>query len=241
MVSPRAREDRMRPRLSSSCYGRRRNFTVRPRDRAVTSRVGRLDADPSNGYEAAAREFIATRRDSQVGVQAVLAWAQCLPPGARILDLGCGFGMPISAALMNAGKVIYGVEASATLCAAFRASFPDARLACESVEESSFFGRTFEGVLAWGLMFLLSRDAQLGLITRMAAVLEPGGRLLFTAPAQPCSWVDVLTGRKSQSLGEVIYKATLEAAGLVLAPGYSDEGENYYYHAIKPARTVAGV
>lgn len=207
----------------------------------MTSRVSQPDADPSNGYEAAAQEFMATRRDSRVGVEAVLAWAQCLPPGGTILDLGCGSGMPISAALMSAGKIIYGVEASATLCAAFRVNCPGAHVACESVEQSSFFGRTFEGVLAWGLMFLLSGDSQLELIGRIAAVLEPGGRLLFTAPAQACSWVDVLTGLKSQSLGETTYKATIEAAGLVVAPGYTDEGENHYYHAIKPPRAVAAV
>jgi len=198
-----------------------------------------LDADPSNGYEGAAQEFISARLDSRVGVDAVLAWARCLPSGAAILDLGCGLGIPLSTALMNAGKVVYGVEASPTLCAAFRAAFPRANVVCESVEESTFFGRTFEGVLAWGLMFLLSRSSQLDLIRRTAAVLEPGGRLLFTAPAQACSWVDVLTGRQSQSLGEVTYKAAMQTAGLVLAPGYTDEGENHYYHAIKPPRTGA--
>lgn len=198
-------------------------------------------ADPANGYETAAGKFIAARRDSRVGVKAVLAWARGLRPGATILDLGCGFGTPLAAALMSAGKVIYGVEASPTLCAAFRASFPDVRVACESVEESAFFGRTFAGVLAWGLMFLLPRDAQLELIRRVAAVLEAGGSFLFTAPVEACSWVDVLTGRTSHSLGEPTYKVTLEGAGLLASAGFTDEGGNYYYHAIKPPRTVAAL
>lgn len=166
-------------------------------------------------------------------METVLTWAQYLPRGATILDLGCGFGMPISAALMNAGNVIYGVEASPTLCAAFRENLPDARLACESVEESSFFGRTFDGVLAWGLMFLLSRDSQVGLIGRIAALLEPDGRFLFTAPTEECTWVDVLTGRTSRSLGKMTYKATIEAAGLILASGCTDEGDNHYYDVVK--------
>jgi hypothetical protein len=53
----------------------------------VTSRIHRLDVDPSNGYEAVAQEFMAIRRDSPVGVEAVLEWARSLPPGATILDL----------------------------------------------------------------------------------------------------------------------------------------------------------
>lgn len=198
-------------------------------------------ADSSNGYEAAAHEFIARRRESQVGAETVLGWAQRLPRGATILDLGCGFGVPISAALMNAGNVIYGVDASPTLCAAFRENFPQACIACESVEESSFFGRTFDGVLAWGLMFLLSRDSQRDLIGRIAPVLKPGARLLFTAPSEECTWIDVLTGRTSQSLGSIGYQATVEAAGLVLAPGCTDEGGNHYYDVVKPSPTSPAV
>src|SRR5215469_921665 len=193
------------------------------------------DADPSNGYEAVAQKFIAIRHDSRVGVEVVLAWAHGLPRDAAILDLGCGSGTPISAALIDAGKVVYGVEASPTLCAAFSEKFPRVRVACESVEKSSFFERTFDGALAWGLMFLLSEDSQLDLIARVATVLEPGGSFLFTAPAQACSWVDVLTGQISLSLGETSYKTAMAAAGLVLGPAYTDDGENHYYHATKPS------
>jgi hypothetical protein len=35
--------------------------------------------------------------------------------------------------------------------------------------------------------------------------------------------------------GEMTYKATIEGAGLLPAPGFTDEGENYYYHAIEAA------
>ena len=153
-----------------------------------------------------------------------------------ILDLGCGSGIPICAALMNAGHTVYGIDASPTLCAAFREHCPGAPIVCESVEDSSFFGRTFQGVLAWGLMFLLTEDAQLSLIRRVSHVLEPGGRFLFIAPTQACTWADVLTGRTSQSLGDAAYQEAVEAAGLVLAPGYTDEGENRYYDIIKPTR-----
>jgi 2-polyprenyl-3-methyl-5-hydroxy-6-metoxy-1,4-benzoquinol methylase len=196
------------------------------------------ETDPSNGYEAAAQAFMARRRDSRAGVDAVRAWARSLPPGAAVLDLGCGCGVPISAALMSCGQTVYGVDASPTLCAAFRAAFPHVRIACEAVEASSFFGRTFDGVLAWGLLFLLSESAQLELITRMAAVLQPGGRLLFTAPARACTWPDVLTGRSCRSLGEMAYRSILQATGLVIVPGYTDQDENHYFAAARPPRTV---
>jgi hypothetical protein len=90
-------------------------------------------------------------------------------------------------------------------------------------------------------MFLLPRQSQLDLIGRIAAVLEPDGRFLFTAPTDECAWVDVMTGRTSQSLGKMTYKATIESAGLVLAPGCTDEGENHYYDVVKPSTTSRAV
>ena len=80
--------------------------------------------DPSNGYEAVAREFIAHRTQSTVGVTTVRKWAEALPLGATVLELGPGHGVPISQTLIDAGFRIYAVEASPSLAAAFRVRFP---------------------------------------------------------------------------------------------------------------------
>jgi SAM-dependent methyltransferase len=191
------------------------------------------EVDPSNGWEAVAQEVIVLRQLSMVGVATVQAWARTLPEGASILDLGCGSGQPISDALISDGFAVYGVDASPSLAAAFRHRFPHAHIACEAVEESSFFGRTFDGAVAWGLMFLLPIETQRAFIHRVARALNAGGRFLFTAPAQVCSWADLSTGRLSQSLGAAAYEAELAAAGLRLLGKDVDEGENHYYKAEK--------
>lgn len=72
----------------------------------------RHEHDPSNGYEAAADAFMAGRGTSSVGVGTVRSWAQSLPRGSAVLDLGCGDGMPISQALLDAGLAVWGVDAS---------------------------------------------------------------------------------------------------------------------------------
>ena len=98
-------------------------------------------------YDAVADAFM-VRRSASIGVQTVREWAQGLPAGAAILDLGCGHGMPISQALIEDGFTVYGVDASPKLVAAFREKFPDVNVECGSVEESEFFGRQFDGVVA---------------------------------------------------------------------------------------------
>ena len=160
-------------------------------------------------------------------------WSQMLPDGATVLDLGCGTGVPISQALIESGFNVYGVDASARMIAAFRARFPTVPVECAAVEDSTFFGRTFDGVVAWGLFFLLDAEVQRRLIAKVATVLPSGGRLLFTAPSQSCSWADAMTGRTSISLGHEAYRNALEAEGMSLVGTHRDEGENHYYLAQK--------
>ncbi|MGH8564573.1 MAG: class I SAM-dependent methyltransferase [Gammaproteobacteria bacterium] len=183
------------------------------------------DDDRSNGWEGAAETLIVGR--SRIGVATVRAWAQALPAGASILDLGCGTGVPVSEALINDGFTIYGVDASPSLVAAFRRRFPKAPVACESVEESAFFDRRFDGVVTIGLLFLLSASVQRRMLRRVVSALNPAGRFLFTAPEQECMWTDVLTGRTSRSLGAKAYREVLAGVGVAVVGSYVDEGKNY--------------
>jgi 2-polyprenyl-3-methyl-5-hydroxy-6-metoxy-1,4-benzoquinol methylase len=192
-----------------------------------------LSADRSNGYEAMGGEFMSRRTSSSVGVATVREWAKTLAPGAPVLDLGCGHGVPISQALIDEGMAVYGIDASPSMIAAFRARFPNANTECSAVEDSQFFDRSFDGVVAWGLMFLLAPDAQADLIHKVSAALNPGGGFLFTSPYQVCDWSDTLTGRKSVSLGSNAYRQVLEAADLTLSGEAEDEGENHYYFAFR--------
>ena len=103
---------------------------------------------------------------------------------------------------------------------------------------SKFFDRTFDGVSAWGLMFLLSPEDQRRLIQRIADILVPGGRLLFTSPAEIGFGNDVMTGLESRSLGAEEYRRRLSAVGLSVASEYEDEGQNHYFDGFKELKTI---
>ncbi len=181
-------------------------------------------------------ELLARRgsgRSTGVGVNAVRKWARTLPPGATAIDLGCGPGFPITEVLVAEGLDVFGIDAAPSFVQAFRRNLPNTTVACEPVQESRFFDRTFDAVLAWGLMFLLSPEDQQRLIQRIAEILVPGGRLLFTSPAEPVVWNDAMTGLESRSLGAEEYRRQLSAVGLSVSSEYEDEGQNHYFDAFK--------
>ena len=194
-----------------------------------------MPEDLSNGYEAIADQFMRHRIQSTIGLATIRAWAQSLPQGGAVLDVGAGPGQPLTAALIQAGFDVSAIDASPAMVSAFRQRFPGVPVKCESAEQSHFFNRTFDGILAIGLVFLLNEDSQRTLIQRMATALKPDGQLLFSAPHQLCVWNDVLTGQPSYSLGADEYRHIIANSGLILAGEYVDSGQNHYYTACKAA------
>src|SRR4029078_8757623 len=141
-----------------------------------------------------------------IGAATVRAWAHAFPPGATVLDLGSGPGEPGTRILQEAGLATYAVDASPAMVAVFRERFPGVPIEQNTVEASAFFDRTFDGVLAWGLLFLLEPEAQALVVEKVATALNPGGRFLFTAPKEHVEWLDAMTGRPSRSLGAQTYE-----------------------------------
>lgn len=191
--------------------------------------------DKSNGYEEHAATFIRCRSKgvNGVGAASVRKWAKSLPPEATVLDIGCGTGDPISKVLTDEGLTVYGMDASPSMVLAFKQNFPNNPVACEAIEDSSFFSRQFDAIIAWGLMFLLPEEVQEIAIQKMANALHSGGKLLFTAPSQKMTWKDAITELESVSLGAERYRKLALESGLTLIDEFEDEGENHYYHAVK--------
>jgi 2-polyprenyl-3-methyl-5-hydroxy-6-metoxy-1,4-benzoquinol methylase len=91
--------------------------------------------DDFNGYENVAHEFIRIRGNSTnlIGVATVESWATVLIKNSKVLDIGCGNGIPISKTLINHEFQVYGIDASKTLSAQFKNNFPNYNICCGRV------------------------------------------------------------------------------------------------------------
>ena len=189
--------------------------------------------DPPSDYECVAGEFMRRRGPGGIGAATVREWTRRMRRGSAVLDLGCGHGVPISQVLVDEGFDVYGIDSSPSMIGAFQKRFPSAHAECAPVETSDLFGRSFDGIVSWGLLFLLLVETQERLIGKVATALAPGGQFVFTSTLHACTWTDILTGTPSISLGGDRYRAILAREGLEIVGEASDEGDNHYYFALK--------
>ena len=190
--------------------------------------------DAASAYERYAHEFLYARDRSSIGAKVVRRWAHTLPGRADVIEIACGGGYPITKELVDAGLQLWAIDSSPALISKFQSRFPEIPVRCEKVQTSKFFARRFDGAIAIGLLFLLPETEQAAVIARIANVLLPGGRFLFTAPTEVGTWKDMNTGIECVSLGRKRYENMLKELSLRSLATYEDAGKNNYYEAEKP-------
>jgi cyclopropane fatty-acyl-phospholipid synthase-like methyltransferase len=141
-----------------------------------------------------------------------------LADGARVLDLGCGAGVPSTAALAERHDVL-GVDVSATQLELARRNVPAARFERGDMTGLSFPDGSFDAVTAFYSVLHVPREEQGALFARIAAWLRPGGWFLA---ALGCS---EMNGVEGDWLGTPMFfsshapaenRRLLEAAGFTL-------------------------
>jgi len=73
-----------------------------------------------DAYERHARKFLQRRDVSRVGIQVADRWARSLKPGAEVIEIACGGGIPVTRTLVDAELKIWAVDSSPSLIAVFR-------------------------------------------------------------------------------------------------------------------------
>jgi len=113
-------------------------------------------------------------RGRTVGVAEALAVAATFPAHSRILDIGCGNGVPITEALVNAGHRVVGLDSSAGMLDRFRANLPGTPVVRGDARQCPFGDRTFDAAFSWGMLFHLRRVDQAAAFASVSRVLEAG-------------------------------------------------------------------
>nr|WP_314121918.1 class I SAM-dependent methyltransferase [uncultured Brevundimonas sp.] len=148
-----------------------------------------------------------------------------LAAGGRILDVGCGSGWPMGAALIARGFEVRGMDASPGLIAHATASLPTGRWTVGDIRRSLPSG-SFDGVLAWHSLFHLSPEDQQRLLPEMTSRVADGGRLMFTSGHAHGETIGAWRGEPlyHASLDPEAYRALLTDAGLTVEGDGAETG-----------------
>ena len=112
-----------------------------------------------------------------------------LAGGARVLDLGCGNGVPVARELVKRFAVT-GVDLSPVQIERASALVPEARFVCADMTAIEFESGSFDAVVAFYSIFNLPLADQPALIARVAGWLKSGGRFLAMVGRHPWTGVE---------------------------------------------------
>ncbi|MFI7009024.1 class I SAM-dependent DNA methyltransferase [Streptomyces sp. NPDC050145] len=161
-----------------------------------------------------------------------------LTPGARVLDVGCGTGVPTARQLVDAGHTVVGVDLSAGMLELARKHVPEAEfrqadLTTLAADGPGGLGQ-FDAVTCFFTLLMLPRAEIPGALRLLRSLLRPGGRLALSMVEADLDDTEIpflgSTIRVSGYLREELQRTVLDA-------GFEITGEETYAYA--PASTDA--
>ena len=136
-----------------------------------------------DGYNTIANRYLAERtRDSQ-DVRLLDELMERLPGNAKVLDAGCGAGIPISEILSEHFQVT-GVDFSEAQVELAKKNVPTAEFLCEDMTKMDFPDETFDGITSYYAIIHIPREEHQALLANFHRMLKPGGLALLCLGAE---------------------------------------------------------
>jgi SAM-dependent methyltransferase len=177
----------------------------------VADIIPRMTSDPKHlveaGYDIIAGEYLewSGRIEGDPRLRFLDTLMRRIPAGGYVLELGCGAGVPCTAALAEQHDVL-GVDVSAAQLTLARRNVPQARFLKEDMTCLRLPSGSFDAVTAFYSVVHVPREEQAALFTRIAGWLRPGGLLLA---ALGCKGTN---GVEDDWLGAPMYFSSHDAA-----------------------------
>jgi ubiquinone/menaquinone biosynthesis C-methylase UbiE len=196
------------------------------------------------GYDRVADDFLAIRVKGGADSKQLAALRQSLKPASRVLDAGCGSGVPVAEALQIAGHRVIGVDLSAGQLRLARRFVVELEPIQADLAGLPFRDRSFDALVSFYAVIHVPREEHLAVLNEFGRVLRHGGQLLVCM-----GWTDLPADHDPQSwLGAPMFWSHYDAvtnlelfnaAGIEITrsdevPDPNGHGSHQFVHAVKP-------
>lgn len=152
--------------------------------------LGKAAMDHKNivksGYDKVADRYLAEREVSAKDAENVRLLAdfiELLSPKSRVLDAGCGAGIPIAKMLAEHFDVI-GVDFSGEQVERAKRNVPDAHFFCQDMTELDFPDDSLDGICSYYAIIHIPREEHASLLANFHRMLRAGGVVLLCLGAE---------------------------------------------------------
>jgi len=151
------------------------------------------------GYDSIADDYLATRTKKSSDVALLDDFAKHLQPNARVLDAGCGAGVPV-AKILSEQFAVTGVDFSEKQVELAKKNVPNATFVCQDMTQLDFPADTFDGICSFYAIIHIPREEHRGLLENFYHLLKQGGVTLLCLGAE-----DLLDDIEEDFHGERMY------------------------------------
>lgn len=160
--------------------------------------------------------------------------AKALPKAGKILDLGCGTGIPFDKYLVDLGFKMTGVDFASKHIVEARKNVLNATFIESDFSKMNLGDQKFDAVIAFYSIFHIPREEQQALFDKINSLLVDDGLILMTLPAMESEDIDEnWVGAKMawSQYGPDKYKKMLAKSGIkILHDEFEGTPEDKEYH-----------
>lgn len=131
------------------------------------------------GYDKIAEEYCGWRRIFK-NIAELEEFAALLPKSAKVLDIGCGAGIPAARFLVERGCQVVGIDFSEKMLDLARANVSEAEFLKKDMTELDFENDSFDALTAFYSIIHVPRTKHVGLFQAFHRILKPGGLMLIS-------------------------------------------------------------
>ena len=127
------------------------------------------------GYDQIAEAYLAWSGESRTREPCLERMALLLQPGARVLDLGCGAGVPVAKWLSGHGFDLTGIDISRRQIGLARTNVPSASFSCGNIAELDLTPGSFDAITSFYAITPIPRIKHDAVFAAIHCGLWPGG------------------------------------------------------------------